>query len=166
MSYSSIAEVAAIAPLFTDDTTRSFTADTQPTLTQVTKFLERISAMIDVLLAENGFSTPVTSTTAKLAIDQLVTEAVAELVRYSNGTGRFFSERIIDNGLSPMRIMNNEFASWIEQHADGLANAGANRTTPALGRIITLDTNDDGTASEPLFQRDDFGFGNSRLGDA
>lgn len=162
-SYGSVAEVAALARRYTSN--GSFSTTTIPSESQVEKFIDRISGICNVLLAEAGFKVPITQADAKLMIDEFVVEAVADLCHYANGSGRFYSDRAIDSGRAPSSIIRTEFAAWIEEHAEGLEKIGATRTVSTIGMILTKKTDSAGSEIDPLFKRTGFAGSNNSLGD-
>lgn len=153
-SYGSVAEVAALVPKYTSS--GSFGVGTRPTEAQVEKFIDRVSGIVNVLLAEQGFSIPVSQADAKLALDELVVEAVIDLCHAANSAGRFFTDRSL-RGQSPLKVLRRELDEWIEDHAAGLENLGATRTTSKLSSIGYRSTDNSGDDTFPIFQREAFG---------
>lgn len=94
-SFSSAAEVTAFTRHILDGQT-AFNSTTRPTLTEVEKFIDRASGVLNLALAHHGFRPPViiANSTAKLACDDFVTARSAEYVElthrgagYSDGEG-------------------------------------------------------------------------------
>lgn len=82
-SYGSVAEVVALTRVYLGGQS-SFTTETRPTLTEVEKFIDRASGVLNLALANQGFTTPVSQADAKLACDQWVVEkAVAMVTAYA-----------------------------------------------------------------------------------
>ena len=154
-SYGTAAGVAALAGVWTNDGV--FDGSTRPTITQVETFIDNISAIVNVLLAEEGFSIPISQTDSVQMLKQFVEESVADLCAYSNGAGRFYADRIIERGLAPTQIITKDFTNWISLHSIGLENLGANRTTSNLDAIGFRESDDDGNDVDPLFTRNSFG---------
>ncbi len=102
---------------------------TNPGLTQVNKWLDDVSGLMDTALQNSGFPTPVTQADAVKAITLLVTAIVADLCANANSAGRFFSEKVLDSGLSPFAIIPKSINAWIKEYASGLENLGVPRTT-------------------------------------
>ena len=148
-SYGTAADVAALVPRYT--TAGAFGSATRPTLTQVEGWIDSASATLNVILARAGFSVPITQTDAKAACAALVVEVVAEMSHAANSAGRFFTDRALERGVSPMRVMRQEMADWVELQAPGLQALGATRTTSLLGGAAYNDEN------TPIFQRTGFG---------
>jgi len=154
-SYGSVEEVAALARRYTDN--GSFATTTNPSLTQVEQFIDRTSSTINVILAGSGFQIPITQTDAKAAIAAIVIEAVVDLCHAANSAGRFFTERALERGIAPMKVIRQEMADWVADNAAGLAAMGAARVTPDAGQVAFRDTDESGDEIHPIFQRDAYG---------
>ena len=131
MAYGTPAGVAAFAQMWTvggawvDPATGPPVVEgTNPTLTQVTAWLVEISAMMDLALSNAGFVVPVTVSAAVGAITPYVQALVADLCHAANSSGRFFTERIIERGMSPMIIVQQNINGWVEDNTQGLMNLG------------------------------------------
>ena len=124
-SYGTAADVAALTGTWTDD--GEYTAATNPTLAIVVGWIDQVSALINTVLAAAGFAIPVTNADAKLALKSYVAQVVGDLCHAANSSGRFFTERILERGLSPMALIRREILDYITQNADGLAALGAAR---------------------------------------
>ena len=93
---------------------------TNPSLSQVTEWLEQISTMLDLALATEYFVVPITDTQAVKALDGIVNALVSDLVNAANASGRFFSERILEGGRNPMLLIRSDILAWVTANADGL----------------------------------------------
>ena len=153
-SYGSPDEVAALVARYT--TSGVFDDSSRPTLTQVERFIDRISGLANTYLAEEGFTVPITQTDAKMALDELVTQAVIELCHIANSAGRFFTDRRLKRQ-SPLRVIREEIAAWVAEHASGLENLGAARGTSFAEQIGFRDTDESGDDTFPIMQREAFG---------
>jgi len=162
-SYGSVAGVAALAGIYTADGSFSATT-TRPTSTTVESWIDNVSGIVNALLAEAGFSIPVTQDDSVLMLDAFVEEAVADLCHYANGAGRFYSDRMVERGYSTMQIITRDFAGWLESHSIGLENLGSTRTTSKVGAIGYRDSDEDGNTVDPLFTRQGFGGSRGSLG--
>lgn len=151
-SYGTAAQVAALTRRVTK--AGVFDATTNPTLTTVEGWIDQVSAMVNMSLAASGFSIPVSQADAAKALAAVVVEAVADLTLSANSAGRFYTEKALERGLSPLRVIRTEIAQWVEDQAAGLAALGAVRATPDAGQVAYRDTNEAGETSFPLFQRD------------
>jgi hypothetical protein len=154
-SYGSAAQVAALTRRYT--TNGVYDGTTNPTLTTVEGWIDSASATINVGLAAAGFTIPITQADAKAAIAQVVVEAVADLCHYANSSGRFYTERALERGIAPMKVLRQEMAGWVEEQADGLELLGAGRARASTAGILYRDSDQGGSATSPIFQRDGFG---------
>lgn len=162
-SYGSIAEVAVLAKRYT--ASGNFTTSTNPTEAAVGQIIDRISATVNVLLAEAGFTIPVTNANVKLMLAEFVVESVSDIVHYINGSGRFYSNKVLERGVAPYKIITNDFSNWLEQHSTGLEALGASRPTSQLADIAARTTDDNGNEVQPLFTRHGMAGSNRCLGD-
>lgn len=136
----------------------SFDGTTNPTLTVVEGWIDQVSAFINVRLAEHGFSIPVSQATCVLTLAATVNTAVSDLAQAANNAGRFFTDRALERGVSPMAIIQKELAAWVDDNAEGFEALGAARSTAAVGAAIGYKSTDiNGNTPEPLFTRQDFG---------
>lgn len=101
-------------------------AATKPTLAQVNSWLEQISDMFDVALANEGFVVPVTATKSANMITLEVERIVADLCDRANGMGRLTADRVLHIGY--MKVIGNEIRAWVLERATGLENDGVPRT--------------------------------------
>jgi hypothetical protein len=144
-SYGSTADVAARSPgPYTDSVTHLFTASTNPTLTTAETYIDEISAIVNVTLAEMGFTVPVSQADAKKAIGSMVNDLAADMASASNSAGRFFTERALNGGLSVMAQVRKDVREWVQASANGLEALGAVRsvtgkTSSMTAGIIALD---------------------------
>lgn len=156
-SYGTAAGVAAFTNRWT--ASGSYTTSTRPTLAQVEAWIDQVSATLNVALAGAGFSIPVTNADAKLSLIAVVEAAVADLCHAANSSGRFFTDRALERGVSPIRTIRQEMSMWVEEQADGLEMLGATRTRNAMASILYRDSDESGDSTFPIFQRK--GFSNS-----
>lgn len=158
-SYGTPEEVAALVSRYTNAgvfIARGVTGVTRPTLEDVERYIDRVSALANTYLAEEGFNVPITQPIAKAALDELTIEAVVELCHVSNSAGRFFSDRQLKKQ-NPLRVIREEIANWVAEHAAGLENLGAARGTSFAEQIAFRDTDESGDETFPIFQREAFG---------
>lgn len=97
---------------------------TNPTLTQVTTWLDDLSSTMDLALADAGFTVPVTVEAALAAINPFIEMLVADLCHAANSSGRLYTERTIERALSPMIIVAQNIKGWVKEHKQGLINIG------------------------------------------
>jgi hypothetical protein len=152
-SYSTAASVAALSRRYTNAGT--YDGTTNPTLTVVEGWIDSVSATLNAALAGAGFTIPVTQADAVLALAAVVAEAVSDLTHAANSAGRFFTERALERGVSPMRVVRQEMKDWVDENAAGLTALGAARTSTdqrsssLSAGVITLDLaeHSDGTST-------------------
>lgn len=162
-SYGSVEGVAALARRFTN--AGAFDITTNPTSATVTGWLAQVSSMLNVTLATAGFNVPITDPDALPALDGFVNSIVSDLAQAANSAGRFYSERMLENGVSPIRVISNDVQAWVQANAAGLVAMGANRVTSKAGQIAYRNGDEAGNVVEPLFQRDTFGRWSARQSD-
>ena len=131
MPYGTPEEVASLASMWTDagewkdpsETYPETEPGTNPTLTEVDTWLERVSSQFNVALGTHWFVPPVdpdVSPDTYSAISQYVSSLVADLCHFKNSSGRFFTEKLVERGITPMRAVLNDIDTWICANADGL----------------------------------------------
>jgi hypothetical protein len=153
--YSSPDDVAALTPRYAN-TSGVFDSTTRPTNATVTTLLAQIAAVIDSLLAAQGFSLPITQVTAKTALDLFVAQEVAAIVEGINGSGRFGPTAKTTGNRGRFALVFDDAKEFIEASAVGFERLGAARGyTPASG-IGYRDTDVAGDETFPIFQRDGF----------
>jgi hypothetical protein len=154
-SYGNAAQVAILTKRFTVN--GSFTTTSTPTLTEVEGFLDTVSAWLNTALAKNGFVVPVTQADVKTVLAGMAVEAAGDLVCAANSSGRFFTEKALERGLDPLRVLRRELSDAIEEQASGFEALGASRTESKLGTIGFKDGDESGDEVSPLFERKAFG---------
>jgi hypothetical protein len=135
-SYGTVADVAALSRIWTDPTTKTYTTGTNPTLTSVESFIDQVSAIMNVTLADMGFTIPVTQADAKLSIASVINQIAADLCHAANSSGRFFSQRSLESSMSVIYQVRKEIRDWARESADGLQALGAARSVD--GQTITM----------------------------
>lgn len=154
-SYGSVAGVAAYVGVYTIG--GSFTTETKPTLANVESWIDQVSANLNTALAKRGFSVPLTQADAVLEAASLVEQLVSDLAQAANSSGRFFSERFLERGVSNWAVLRNDISNWVEEYASGLEELGAQRGSPTATEIGFRDTDNSGDEISPIFQRKQFG---------
>jgi hypothetical protein len=129
-SYGTVAGVAGRVRSMTAGgaTPGVFDANTNPTLANVEAWINQFSADLNGVLAAFRFDVPVSQATVAKMLVGLVEEAVAEMVHYSRGFGRFFTQQGAVTSKSPGAVLRKEFYDWVDARATGLENLGASRT--------------------------------------
>ncbi len=124
-TYSTVAAVEAEERTYTNDA-GAFDTTTFPTLATVETFMDELSVILDVQLANEGFSVPVTDARAVLACNRFVKDQTAKMVRAVN-IGRSRGARRIN--LPQEGTLMERAAEWVQANARGLEAMGAGRST-------------------------------------
>ena len=148
-SYGTADDVAALSQTFTDNGV--FSTTTRPTDAQVEGWINQVSSLLNIALAGESFTVPITQSDAILSCVSLVAETVRDMVAAANSTGRFFSERSLKSNLSMLAQIRRDITEWVESNASGLEEIGATRNNSLLGQIATNDTD-----VAPLFEREQY----------
>jgi len=160
-SYASVAEVTAFTRHLLDGQS-AFNSTTRPTVTELEKFIDRASGVLNVAMEARGLDTPITNTTAKLLCDDWV---VAQAAMYTEmtqrGTGFSDAEGSRTSYFRGLHERANEFS---KANSLGFVRLGvAQSTKMGAGLIFTGETlaadrvdPDDTTLEQPLFSRKQF----------
>ncbi|MCP5016866.1 MAG: hypothetical protein GY938_16600 [Ketobacter sp.] len=124
-SYGTVAEVEAENKQFTASD-GTFTTQTVPTLSQVEGYIDRTSAALNVCLANQGFSLPVSTAQPKLVLDNYVIEQASKMVRGAN-TARMNGARSATAGIAGGGTIMTRAKEFIEENAPGLDAMGVTR---------------------------------------
>ncbi len=160
-SYSSADEVLSFTRHYLDGQT-TFNSTTQPTVTEVEKYIDRASGVLNVALSVEGLSIPVTNSTAKLQCDDWVTSRSVEYVELGHrgsGFGGEEGQRYL--GFRNMQKAAGEFAGM---NALGFKRLGVGVTDPvSQGLTFTGLTKrssrrdpSDTSLAQPQFRRNQF----------
>lgn len=157
-SYSTVAEVIGFTRHLLDGRA-TFDDYTRPTLTEVEKFIDRASAVLNVALASYGFAPAAVYANAvsKLACDDWVTQQAVKYVHYSQRNTGIFSDR------DEVFTMGSA-SEFVQSNLMGFVNLGVTLGSPSSeGLIYTAmdvqsqrDDPDDTTREQPLFIRKQF----------
>lgn len=138
MAYGTQQEVAAMASMWTRNgvwvNPAGADPGTNPNIVQVETWLDNISAQMNIALGSGWFVTPITVLTpnAHKAVSQYVVSLVADLCHFKNSSGRFFTERLVERGITPMAAILHDMKNWIDENKDGLLQDGVTqRAAPA-----------------------------------
>lgn len=155
-SYGTAAGVGALVPKWAG--TGAFAATTRPTLAQVEGWIDQVSAIVNGILSEEGFAVPVAQADAVLVLKLFVQEEVADIVSGINGSGRFGPTAGGKNTANRSRYQTivDDVQAYVKSVAVGLDRMGATRTSTIASGIAYRDTDEGGSATFPLFQRDAF----------
>jgi len=158
-SFSSSAEVTAYTRHLLDGQS-AFNSTTRPTLTEVEKFIDRASGVLNVAIANAGF-TPATvyaNSTAKLACDDWVTQKAVKYVELTQrGTGYSAEE----GSRTAAFDMGEDATAFIKMNALGFIRLGVSQTNKLsdglafTGLTVQADRSDpdDTSLEQPLFTR-------------
>lgn len=160
-SYGTVEGVAALARTWTRDETfidsTPYVEGTNPSLSSVVMWIDQVSAMLNVALAKYGFVTPLTTVRSRLAAQAIVEQLVADVVKYVNNQGRFFSQRFLDSGQSVWRTVRGDLDLWVLEFSPGIVEAGESQGTTNIDEIGFRSTDEGGDPTSPIFQRKEFG---------
>lgn len=155
-SYGDTTEVGTFMNRYANDAAL-FDATTLPTLTQVESMVDQVSAMLNGILRQYGFTTPVTNADAKLALDAFVNEQVSVLVEAVNVRGRYGPGSDQPYEAVDMTTILQKARDYIAGMAVGLERLGATRSSDPMAGISYRNVDEGGDDVSPIFQRDGFG---------
>lgn len=151
--YGTSAGVAAITPRYANGS-GDFAVTDRPTKAQVETFLTQVSNILDSILADNGFDTPVTDAEVVSILDFFVQDEVAAIAEGINGSGRF-GPTTKGPGKSRYTIIMEDIVSFVVEMSEGFERLGAARNQPI--NLYYRNTDVSGLTPTPLFQRKGFG---------
>lgn len=151
--YGTSAGVSALTPRYANGIGDFVSAD-RPTKTQVETFLTQVSNLLDAILSEAGFDTPVTNADVVSLLTLFVQDEVAAIVEGINGSGRF-GPTAKGPSKSRYQMIFDDIQVFVYDTSTGMERMGASRT----GQIPVLYRNTDeaGLTPTPIFARTDFG---------
>jgi len=154
-SYGSVVGVAAYVLHATSSTTHTFDATTEPTLTDVERFLNECSAQLNGWLAKAGYVIPVTQADAKFVLDGYANMGAAGKVELTLRNAGYTKD---DESRREIKFLD-EFAraqKFIESGALAMLGATQQPTPgPFLGLRVGGKTSG-GAGLTPLFRRTSF----------
>lgn len=155
-SYGTLAGVGVLVPRFSGN--GAFAATTRPALASVENWIDQVSAMMNGMLAQEGFAIPVADADAVNICLGFVEAEVAAMVNGVNGSGRFGpTAKEKGNKRGRYAILLDDVKAFIEGNAYGLESLGATRTNHVTSGIGYRDTDESGNETFPIFQRKGFG---------
>ncbi len=154
-SYGDLNEIAALVPR-RGSPVSTFDNNTRPTITQLESIVDQVSAVVNAILAQAGFSIPVTDADAVLMLDLFVNQEAAAIVEGINGSGRFgpTAKKAVGGRFA---IITADVKDLILEQAVGLERLGATRTYDPIAGIGYRSTDNSGDDVSPIFQREAFG---------
>lgn len=153
--YCTVEDVASLTKTWTID--GLYNENTNPRRSEIEAWIKQCSSLVDVALAQEGFTVPIIQPTAIEAIRAMVSAIVADLCNSANGHGRLSSSNI-EGGVSPMFIVRKELNDWAVTFASGLEQIGASRGASKQDTIGFSTEDFNGNAVTPIFRRDSFGY--------
>jgi hypothetical protein len=131
MAYGALTDVAALSATYT--TAGVYSTTTNPKAAQVELWLTDVSDLLDLALAQHRFTIPIDTGLANYVkitniLSNVVVPLVADLCHASNSSGRFFTQKAVEWGLSPMKVITKDINTWVEANADGLVALGLTLT--------------------------------------
>jgi hypothetical protein len=155
-SYGDPKEVAALVPRIASPA-GIFDTETRPTISKVEGLCDQVSAILNTILAQNGFDIPVTDADAVLMLDYFVNEEVASIAEGINGSGRFGPTTKRSGPQGRFALVLDDVQNFIDTMAVGLERLGATRSSDPMAGISYRATDEGGDDVSPIFQRDAFG---------
>jgi hypothetical protein len=154
-SYGTPPGVAALTPRYANGVGTFLTTD-RPSLQTVINLLDQVSGLLNSMLAQSGFQTPIVQADVVLALTIFVQEEVASIAEGINGSGRFGPTTKAPKQ-SRFNLIMEDLQIFITNNADGFETLGAIRSHSAIGTIGFRDHDQAGDEIVPLFERKAFG---------
>lgn len=133
-SYGTVSEVAALTRLYLAGETE-FSSSTRPTLTDVETWIDRCSGLLNLALANCGFSTPVSQADAKFACDMWVVEKVAALVELSQPTAAFGEEP--NPRAAYFQTLGQNATQWVQENELGFKTLGVSVSDASSAALVS-----------------------------
>lgn len=143
MAYGTVGDVADLAKIWTNngeflDPDLYDNGATNPTLSTVERWIDKVSASMDVALSNQGFIVPVEVPTAVETISLMVVSLVTDLVNNANSSGRFHTEKAVERGQAPMVVIRKDLTDWVVENTPGLVNLGVPRIENAATKTSAV----------------------------
>ena len=157
-SYSSTGEVVAFTRHLLEGQS-AFNSTTRPTSSEVERFIDRASGVLNVALVKAGLSAPITNSTAKLSCSDWVTARAAEYVELTQRGAGFNSDE--NTRYVGFRNMSKSADAFAEENALGFkylgvsVSHGVSDGLAFTGQDAAPDREDpeDTSLRQPLFRR-------------
>ncbi len=153
-SYGTAAGTGVLTPRWSASGT--FSASTNPTLATVESWHDEISALLNTVLKEYGFTIPVSQADARLMLNMFVQEEAAAMVEGVHGSGRFGPAAAGKGGINRFNIIRGDVSEFVKSHAAGIEGLGVPRNHEGT-EIGFRETDESGNVPQPLFTREDYG---------
>jgi hypothetical protein len=141
-----VAGVSALAYRWTDDS-GDFTALTEPTLAQVESWINQVSAMLNVAMAQCRYTTfPITIEIITEMLDGYVNQTVSTICEGRHDIGRLGPTALTNNVTGSVRsmwqVVGGEAATFIKDNCDAFEYLGLERDplNSSKGRTTTTST--------------------------
>ncbi len=155
-SYGDTTEIALLVPRYANSGV--FDETTNPALTTVESETDQVSGMVNSVLVQEGFEIPVTQADVKLALDGFVNKMVAEIINGIRGAGRFGpTSQTKGQAKGKWFMIMEDTTAFIKGMALGFERLGATRTYNVTAQLGYRDTDQSGTETQPIRQREEFG---------
>lgn len=151
-SYGSIGEIEALIGRYTDE--GALTAATRPARAQVERFIDRVSAIVNVALAQAGFAVPVSQEDAVSALADFVVDQAVQLCYAANGAGPYAPGAKQLRGRRPRAAILQEAFDFVADFASGLQALGATRTRMLTNGLDCRTQDESGQDLVPFFHRE------------
>jgi len=151
-SYGSVGEIEALIGRYTDE--GGLTAATRPTRAQVERFIDRVSAIVNVSLAQAGFAIPVAQVDAVAALADFVVDQVVQLCYAANGAGPYAPGATELRGRRARAAISQEAFDFVADFAPGLQALGATRTRTLANGLDCRTQDESGNDLVPFFHRE------------
>lgn len=145
-SYGSVAGVAALAYRWTNEQ-ETFDSTTEPSLAHVESWIDQVSAMMNVALANCRYSTfPITIAIITDMLDGYVNQTVATICEGRHDIGRLGPTALTNNVNGSVRsmwaVVGGEAATFIKDNCDAFEYLGLDRdpVNASKGRLATTST--------------------------
>ena len=155
-SYGDTDEIAAFVPRYANES-KKFDVTTTPTLLEVESFCDQISAVINGMLAQEGFDIPLTVADSKLVMDFFVNSEVAAIVEGVNGGGRFGPSSKAMGKKGRWAVIYEDVEAYIKGQVKALQLFGEIMTSDIADNIGYRGTDEAGDDTFPIYQRKAFG---------
>jgi hypothetical protein len=155
-SYGDTSEIGALVPRHANQS-KLFDVATRPTISEVETWCDQVSAVINGMLAQEGFSVPITQADSKLIMDFFVNSEVAAIVEGVIGGGRFAPGSKATSAKGRWAVIYDDVKAYIEGQKKGLEDLGSTVGADIATEIATRGKDETGDDTFPIFQRRGFG---------
>lgn len=161
-SYSSVSEVVALTRHMLDGPS-TFDEATRPSLSEVEKFIDQISAELNDAIRACGLAIPISATGPKLSCDLWVSVRAAAMVELTQRSTGFDGGE--DSRYKALwDLLNEDPFAWVEKRCQSWSDQGVTMTTAASGALTytALNSHDNRsdpnntTREQPMFRRRQF----------